>query len=727
MPAGDGSYLARLNPEQRAAIETTDGPLLVLAGAGTGKTRVLTTRFAHILLTGRAKPWQILAVTFTNKAAREMRERVGLLLGSPADGLWLGTFHALCARMLRRHAEYAGLTQGFTILDTDDQLRLLKQVMEPWRIDTKRWPPPGLLGVIQRWKDRGLTPARVTPAEDTDFANGHARAIYEAYQARLLQLNACDFGDLMLHVTEILRTQPDVLAQYHRLFRYILVDEYQDTNTVQYLWLRLLAKHPDGAANICCVGDDDQSIYSWRGAEVENILRFEKDFPGAQVVRLERNYRSTRHILGAAAGLIAHNTDRLGKTLRSGREDAEGEKVHVTGVWDSDAEARLVCETAENLRAQGHSLAEMAILVRAGFQTRAFEERLVQTGLPYRIVGGIRFYERAEVRDALAYMRALNQPADDLAFERIVNVPKRGVGPAALQKLHAAARAAGVPLAVATTQLLDNATLKGKLGEQLGGLMAALSTTRDILARDGHVVAIEHLLEQSGYLDMWRQDRSPEAPGRLENLKELVRALADFGTLGEFLEHVALVMEHDENAQEARLSIMTLHGAKGLEFDIVFLPGWEEGVFPSQRTLDEGGQKGLEEERRLAYVGITRARKQALIFHAGSRRIYANWQPSMPSRFLDELPDEHITRADEGGTRHRGLHMTDSVFASGPVVARRRRDPLADDATSLQLGDHVRHARFGVGIVIAADRHHVEIAFENAGTKRLLSSFIEKL
>ncbi|WP_230975478.1 ATP-dependent helicase [Acetobacter garciniae] len=727
MPEGSGSYLARLNPEQRAAIETTDGPLLVLAGAGTGKTRVLTTRFAHILLTGRAKPWQILAVTFTNKAAREMRERVGLLLGAPADGLWLGTFHALCARMLRRHAEYAGLTQGFTILDTDDQLRLLKQVMEPWRIDTKRWPPPGLLGVIQRWKDRGLTPARVTPAEDTDFANGHARAIYEAYQARLLQLNACDFGDLMLHVTEILRTQPDVLAQYHRLFRYILVDEYQDTNTVQYLWLRLLAKRPDGAANICCVGDDDQSIYSWRGAEVENILRFEKDFPGAQIVRLERNYRSTRHILGAAAGLIAHNADRLGKTLRSGRDDAEGDKVSVTGVWDSDAEARIVCETAESLRAQGHSLAEMAILVRAGFQTRAFEERLVQTGLPYRIVGGIRFYERAEVRDAIAYMRALTQPADDLAFERIVNVPKRGVGPAALQKLHAAARAAGVSLSVATAQLVENATLKGKLGEQLGKLMTALATTRDIMARDGHVVAIEHLLEESGYLDMWRQDRSPEAPGRLENLKELVRALADFGTLGEFLEHVALVMEHDENAQEARLSIMTLHGAKGLEFDIVFLPGWEEGVFPSQRTLDEGGQKGLEEERRLAYVGITRARKQALIFHAGSRRIYANWQPSMPSRFLDELPDEHITRNDEGGMRHRGLHSTDSVFANGPVIARRRRDPLADDATSLQLGDHVRHARFGVGIVIAADRHHVEIAFENAGTKRLLSSFIEKL
>ncbi|MFT9025050.1 ATP-dependent helicase [Acetobacter indonesiensis] len=730
-PSGEGeSYLARLNPEQRAAIETTDGPLLVLAGAGTGKTRVLTTRFAHILLTGRAKPWQILAVTFTNKAAREMRERISFILGEPAEGLWLGTFHALCARMLRRHAEYVGLTNSFTILDTDDQIRLLKQVMEPWRIDTKRWPAPGLMGVIQRWKDRGLTPERITDAEESDFAEGHARAIYAAYQTRLRQLNACDFGDLMLHVTEILRTRADVLDQYHRLFRYILVDEYQDTNTVQYLWLRLLAKRNGFPSNICCVGDDDQSIYSWRGAEVENILRFEKDFPGAEIVRLERNYRSTQHILGAAAGLIAHNGERLGKTLRSGKEDASGEKVSVTGVWDSDAEARAVCDAAEKFRAQGHSLAEMAILVRAGFQTRAFEERLVQTGLPYRIVGGVRFYERAEIRDALAYMRAVNQPADDLAFERIINTPKRGVGPAALQKFHAAARSRTVPLAAGTQALLTEGGVKGKMADQVAKLMDVLATTRDILAREGHVVAVEHLLEESGYLEMWRNDRSPEAPGRLENLKELVRALADFGTLGEFLEHVALVMEHDENAGDAKLSLMTLHGAKGLEFDIVFLPGWEEGVFPSQRTLDEGGLKGLEEERRLAYVGITRARKHALIYHAGSRRIYANWQPSMPSRFLDELPDEHVNRHNEGGTQRRGLNLSDSVFESGqPLTSRRRQDPLLaeQNAVSFQLGDHVRHPRFGTGIIIGADRHHLEVVFESGDTKRLLSSFIEKL
>ncbi|MFT8948165.1 MAG: UvrD-helicase domain-containing protein, partial [Acetobacter aceti] len=602
------SHLDRLNPEQLAAIETTEGPLLILAGAGTGKTRVLTTRFAHILLSHRAKPWQVLTVTFTNKAAREMRERIGRILGEPAEGLWLGTFHALCARMLRRHAEYVGLTSGFLILDTDDQMRLLKQVVEPWRIDIKRWPLNGLLGIIQRWKDRGLTPDGITPAESTDYADGHARAIYAAYQSRLRELDACDFGDLMLHVVEILRTRPDVLEQYQRLFRYILVDEYQDTNTIQYLWLRLLARREGQPANICCVGDDDQSIYSWRGAEVENILRFEQDFPGAKIVRLERNYRSTAQILGAAAGLIAHNEGRLGKTLRPGRDDAQGELVHVVGVWDSDAEAREVCSRIENLWRNGHPLGEFAILVRAGFQTRSFEERLVQTGIPYRIVGGLRFYERAEIRDAIAYMRLLINPADDLAFERIVNLPKRGVGPAALQKLHAQARGQRASLYVALEALLEVKGFKGKSAEKLADFQDCFVQQRALLEKEGHVVAVGALLEESGYLEMWREDKSPDAPGRLDNLKELIRALADFGTLGEFLEHIALVMDAEGTNEDERVSVMTLHGAKGLEFDTVYLPGWEEGVFPSQRTVDEGGDKAVEEERRLAYVGITRAR-----------------------------------------------------------------------------------------------------------------------
>ncbi|MBO7072966.1 MAG: UvrD-helicase domain-containing protein, partial [Acetobacter sp.] len=598
-------YLTFLNPEQRLAVETTEGPLLVLAGAGTGKTRVLTTRFAHILLTNRAKPWQILAVTFTNKAAQEMHKRIENMIDMPMSNLWLGTFHALCTRMLRRHANYVGLTPNFTILDTDDQIRLLKQVIEPWKIDIKRWPLAGLLGEIQRWKDRGLTPQHITPAEDTNFADGHARAIYEAYQTRLLQLNACDFGDLMLHVTEILRLNPDILAQYHTLFRYILVDEYQDTNTIQYLWLRLLAQRQQEQTNICCVGDDDQSIYAWRGAEVKNILRFEKDFPNANIVRLERNYRSTSHILGAATKLVAHNNERLSKTLCSGLVDSDtsiGEKVAVIHVYDSDIEAEFICQQITLFQKQGYSLAEMAILVRAGFQTRSFEEYLVQRGLPYRIIGGTRFYERAEIRDVLAYFRVLIQPADDLAFERIVNVPKRGIGATTLQKIRTTARTMNAPSMTTIQHMLDNGTLNKRIGEPLRDLLKLLSDTRDILRDKGHIIGAEHLLEASHYLDMWRQDRSAEAEGRIDNIMELLHAMEEFTDIESFLEHVALVTEKDTSDQEEYLSIMTLHRAKGLEFDIVFLPGWEDGLFPSQHALNREETKALEEERRLAYV-----------------------------------------------------------------------------------------------------------------------------
>ncbi|MCE2576497.1 ATP-dependent helicase [Komagataeibacter sp. FNDCR2] len=733
IPTGpEPDYLNRLNPEQRDAIETTDGPLLVLAGAGTGKTRVLTTRFAHILLSGRARPNQILAVTFTNKAAREMRERVGALLGEPAEGLWLGTFHALCARMLRRHAEYVGLTSSFTILDTDDQLRLLKQVLEPYRIDTKRWPPQAILGVIQRWKDRGLAPESITAAEDTDFANGRCAEIYAGYQSRLKQINACDFGDLMLHMTEIMRRHPDVLAQYHRFFRYILVDEYQDTNTIQYLWLRLLAHRQGQPANICCVGDDDQSIYSWRGAEVENILRFERDFPGARVVRLERNYRSTRQILGAASGLIAHNEGRLGKTLHPGREDAEGEKVRVISVQDSDDEARMVGSEIERLRSDGHAMAGIAILVRAGFQTRAFEERLITLGLPYRVVGGLRFYERAEIRDAIAYMRVVNQPSDDLAFERIINVPRRGVGTAGLQKMHLHARARELPLTAAVLDLLAMGEIKGRAKEQLTALMHTLAATRAMLEREGHVVAIEHLLEDSGYVGMWKADKSPDAPGRLENLKELVRSLADYENLSGFLEHVALVMDTEDKAGQDSLSIMTLHGAKGLEFDTVFLPGWEEGVFPSQRTLDEGGLKGLEEERRLAYVGITRARRRAIISHAGNRLIYGSWQSAIPSRFIEELPAEHIETMGDTSNSRRSFLGRPAVFGGTPfplVASRRVHDvtPPAATTPGMKVGVRVFHQKFGYGTITAVEGNRLEIAFEKAGPKRVIDTFVEQV
>ena len=730
-------YLDTLNPEQREAVETLDGPLLVLAGAGTGKTRVLTARFAHLLVSGRARPWEVLSVTFTNKAAREMRDRVGAILGRPVEGLWLGTFHALCARMLRRRAELVGLTSSFTILDTDDQMRLLKQVMQAAGIDLKRWPEKGMMAEIQRWKDRGLTPARVTAAEDTDYAGNRARAIYEAYQQRLRELNAADFGDLLLHMTEILRTHPEVLAEYHRSFRYILVDEYQDTNLVQYLWLRLLAQRPDPEPqNICCVGDDDQSIYSWRGAEIENILRFEKDFRGAKVVRLEANYRSTRPILGAAAGLIARNTGRLGKTLRPGRADAEGEKVRVVSLWDSEEEARMVGERIEAARRAGHDLSEIAILVRTGAQTRSFEERLIVLGLPYRMVGGQKFYERAEVRDAMAYLRVLHQPADDLAFERIVNTPKRGLGDSGLRAIHDLARASQSPLAAAAARIVEGDALKPKPRAALRELMQGFARWRQVNEKDGHVVAAATVLEESGYTAMWQEEaarKNIEAQGRLDNLKELLRAMGDFASLAGFLDHVALVMENDENAEGARVQMMTLHAAKGLEFDTVFLPGWEEGLFPSQRSLDEGGEKALEEERRLAYVGITRARKRAIISHAANRRIYGTWSGAIPSRFLQELPEEMVTR--EGGAAARAQRDTPSVFGGAGLIARRPTRVIEAGAwevkerpaptTGFRRGDRVFHEKFGYGTITDVADDRCEVAFDKADTKRLLDRFLK--
>ena len=726
-------YLARLNPEQREAVETLEGPLLVLAGAGTGKTRVLTARFAHILLTGRAAPSQVLAVTFTNKAAREMRERVAAMLGRPVEGLWLGTFHALGARMLRRHADRTGLSANFTILDTDDQLRLLKQVMEAERVDAKRWPPQALMALIQRWKDRGLPPARVPESEEPEFAGGRTRSVYAAYQARLGTLNAADFGDLLLLPTELLRTDPDILAQYHRQFRYILVDEYQDTNLVQYLWLRLLAH---GHRNLCCVGDDDQSIYSWRGAEIENILRFEKDFPGAKVIRLERNYRSTAPILAAAAALIAHNEGRLGKTLRPGAEteasgraggEAAGEKVQLVALWDSDEEARMVGERAEALRRAGENLAEMAVLVRAGFQTRSIEERLITIGLPYRVVGGLRFYERAEIRDALAYARVLAQPADDLAFERIVNLPRRGVGETALRAMHDRARAEQTPLSEAAARLVAAGALRGKAREGVGGLLAGFARWRRQLEAEGHVIAMATMLDESGYTTMWQQDTAPDAPGRLENLKEFLRALAEFESLAGFLDHVALVMDNEANADGERISLMTLHAAKGLEFDTVFLPGWEEGLFPNQRSLDEGGAKSLEEERRLAYVGLTRARRRVIVSHAANRRLYSGWQSAIPSRFLDELPESEIERTGSAalgrGTR-QAAPVAFALQARPRVQEAWEQAPRPPQRAALAVGSRVFHEKFGYGTVTSVENDRLDVAFESSGPKRVLDRFV---
>src|SRR5918995_428097 len=636
--APQSPYLSGLNPEQRAAVEATEGPVLVLAGAGTGKTRVLTTRIAHLIATGKARPFDILAVTFTTKAAREMRERVTAMIGPVAEGMqWLGTFHAIGTKILRRHAETVGLRSDFTILGMDDQLRLLKQVIEGENIDEKRWPARQLGQIIDGWKNRGLTYEQVPAGEAGAFANGRGGRLYTAYQERLKTLNAVDFGDLLLECLRLWREHPDILQHYQRRFRYMLVDEYQDTNVAQYLWLRLLAQ---AHRNLCCVGDDDQSIYGWRGAEVDNILRFEHDFPGAVVIRLERNYRSTGHILAAASGLIAKNESRLGKTLRT--EDVPGEKVTITGAWDSEDEARLLGEEIEALHANKHALSEIAVLVRVSAQMREIEDRFVQLGLPYRVIGGPRFYERAEIRDALAYLRATSNPADDLAFERIVNTPKRGLGDATIQVLHNHARAARVPIMQAARFVVETDELKPKPRACLRDLLASFARWSSLIDKTPHHELAQLILEESGYTDMWQKEKSADAAGRLENLKELVRSMEEFPDMASFLEHVALVMEQNDSDTRDRVSLMTLHAAKGLEFDTVFLPGWEDGLFPNQRALDESGRAGLEEERRLAHVGLTRARRRAKIYFASNRRIHGLWNSTVPSRFVDDLPETNV-------------------------------------------------------------------------------------
>ncbi len=842
------AYLADLNPEQREAVETLDGPVLVLAGAGTGKTRVLTTRIAHILNLGRARPGDILAVTFTNKAAREMKLRVGQMVGQIVEGMpWLGTFHSIGVKILRRHAEMIGLKSNFTILDVDDQIRVIKQLLEAEKLDEKRWPARVFATILDGWKNRGLTPDQVPAGEAAGFANGKGKKLYLAYQERLKTLNAADFGDLLLENIRLFRTSPEILRQYQQRFKYILVDEYQDTNVAQYLWLRLLAQstpvsspgRAEGASpgdpdqvgtvpairdgrdigersdavlrtampghdksiggdrekkNICCVGDDDQSIYGWRGAEVDNILRFDHDFPGAKVVRLERNYRSTGHILAAASHLIAHNEGRLGKTLRT--EDVPGEKVQVTGSWDSEEEARSVGEEIEQLqraareRGEDHPLDEIAILVRASFQMREFEDRFIQLGLPYRVIGGPRFYERAEIRDALAYLRVIAQPADDLAFERIVNVPKRGLGDATVQMLHDYARKQRIPLTEAAATLSSTDEMKPKPRLALRDLMAGFERWRARKDSMPHTELAEIVLDESGYTAMWQNDKSADAAGRLENLKELVRSMEEFENLAGFLEHISLVMDRDSAEGEQAVNIMTLHSAKGLEFDTVFLPGWEEGLFPHQRSLDESGRAGLEEERRLAHVGLTRARKRAKIYFATNRRIHGMWTSTLPSRFLDELPEADVevkepagggfgmsgygaSRFDEtnsfgsnyttpgwqraqarkgrGGFSENGqpryvpdgVFNQDEEFAETPAAkplkspARKPSIPLTIEgeliakstgaASSFAVGERVFHQKFGNGNVTAVDGNKLTIHFDKAGEKRVVDSFVERV
>jgi len=747
-------YAANLNTPQREAVLTTEGPVLMLAGAGTGKTAALTARLAHLVAMRKAWPSEILCVTFTNKAAREMRERVARHIGDAVEGMpWLGTFHSIGAKMLRRHAELVGLQSNYTIIDTDDQLRLLKQLIRDQDLDEKRWPPRQLAGLIDRWKNRGLNPGDLDAVENESYANGRGQEFYTLYQDRLKALNACDFGDLLLHMLNILRREPEVLKLYQKRFKYILVDEYQDTNQVQYLWLRLLAQE---RKNICVVGDDDQSIYSWRGAEVANILRFEKDFPGCKVVKLEQNYRSTPHILGAASGLINANSERIGKTLWTEHEG--GDPVRIIGVWDAPEEARRVGEEVERLEREGASLDQVAILVRAQYQTREFEDRFIQIGLNYRIIGGFRFYERAEIRDALAYLRVIAQPRNDLAFERIYNQPKRGLGAKTLEKMFQHARATNMPLAAASLQLADSDELPKRAAGTIAALMRDFLRWQELAEQTTPAELLRTVMDECGYTTMLQAEKSADSAGRAENLSELARAMEDYETLGDFLEHVSLVMDNERAADGEKLTIMTMHGAKGLEFDNVFLPGWEEGVFPSQRSLDEGGLASLEEERRLAYVAITRARKRCTILYAANRRIYGQWTSSIPSRFVEELPEEHVAREttmtggaslwqanwSEGddpfahvstsrpersnqrgpgwqraltsGYETKQVRLKESTRSAASFAAKPRGD--------IAIGDRVFHDKFGYGKVTDQEGNKLEIDFESGASKRLIDSFV---
>ena len=745
-------YLGGLNSKQLEAVEAVDGAVLVLAGAGTGKTRVLTARLAHLIAQKIAQPWSILAVTFTNKAAREMRDRVTKIIGPMAEQVWLGTFHSLGARILRRHAELVDLKPNFTILDTDDQIRLIKQIMQAEGLDEKKWPPRVLAGVIQRWKDRGLTPEKVSDDEAKQYSEIKLAEVYSQYQNRLSVLNAADFGDLLLHCLTIFQNNPDILRDYQNRLTHLLVDEYQDTNVAQYLWLRFLAQ---GRQNICCVGDDDQSIYGWRGAEVGNILRFENDFAGSRVIRLEQNYRSTSRVLSAASGLIAHNEGRLGKTLWTNGND--GDKIIVRSVWDGEAEARIVGDQVEAYQRKGVSLNEMAILVRASFQTREFEERFLTLGVPYQVIGGARFYERMEIRDAIAYLRIIYQPDDDLALERIINKPKRGIGLASLQSIHQLARLESISLWLSITKIIETDELRPAARKNLTMLVNDFTRWRSMLENTDHIELTGIVLDESGYTEMLLKDKSPEAPGRLENLKELISALEEFDGLSQFLEHISLVMENAEDDTTEQISLMTLHAAKGLEFDKVFLPGWEEGVFPNQRSLDESGAKGLEEERRLAYVGLTRARETVEISFAANRRIYGNWQSSIPSRFVSEIPQSEIEHFDEMGIsgdffdgtvqsepwNHVGL--TDQQELRTPqrrgnlnvegIVSSDNQMSLNDRSSAEEIaghiffapGDRVFHQKFGMGTVRQADGDKLEIAFDKAGDKKVISRFVRRL
>ncbi len=747
MPSYD--WLECLNPEQKQAVRTTEGPVLVLSGAGTGKTKVLTTRLAYILAAMKAQPWNCLVVTFTNRAAREMKERVYKMIGEVANSVWLGTFHSVCVKILRQHAELVGLHSNFTILGEDDQKRVIKQITEAEGIDDKKYPAQAILEKIQRWKDKGLSIDKI----QADYKENVVTHVYKKYQERLLELNCVDFGDILLYALNILLSNNDVLEKYQEKFRYIMVDEYQDTNVTQYLLLRLLSqKH----RNLCCVGDDDQSIYSWRGAEIENILRFEKDFPDAQIIRLERNYRSTANILSAASCLIAHNEGRLGKTLKvaenSPARSCGNSKIKVVSTYSGEDEAKYVVDEIDAQLRNGHEYSDMAVLVRTAFQTREFEEKFIAEAIPYQVIGGPKFYERAEIRDALAYFRVILQPHDDLAFERIINKPARGIGAKSIEKFQQEARAGQISMYMAVEKMLSEGTVSGKAKASLSALMENFRRWRQTVNAVTPDELAAQVLEDSGYFEMLKLDKSVEAPGRIENLKELISVMADtekYPTLSEFLEHVSLVMDNDDALDNNKVMLITLHSAKGLEFDIVFLPGWEEGLFPHQRALDEGGAEALEEERRLAYVAITRAKKQLYILTSLNRRVYGQWQNNIPSRFINELPSSNIEICNNAAKFYGGNNYQNGYNNGGyrqnshtPWYAKKNMrgnnhgfsdySSTGSDFSSIPddgglKGTRVYHQTFGYGRIVRAEENCMEVEFDKYGRKKIMGTYLEKI
>ncbi len=732
------NYLSDLNEQQRAAVMHTEGPLLILAGAGTGKTRVLTSRLAHIIDQKKAFPSNVLAVTFTNKAAREMQVRIGNIIGSAIEGMnWLGTFHSIGAKLLRMHAEEANLKSDFTILDTDDQLKVIKEVIKTLNIDEKRFPPRYFLSQIENWKNKGLPPEKVAKSESDIIGHEKSIDVYGSYQKRLSRLNAADFGDLLLLPLKLLKENDNLLHKYQSIFSYTLVDEYQDTNSVQYLLLKLLSQRN---LNIACVGDDDQSIYGWRGADVNNILNFEKDFKGAKIIRLEKNYRSTKNILGAARSLISNNKDRLGKELSSYKED-DGDKVKIKSLWSAEDEARFISDEIDTIISKNENLNNIAILVRASFQMREFEDRFIISSIPYRVIGGPRFYERQEIRDVVAYLQLVANPNHDLKFERVINTPRRGLGDTTLRKINDAARRDNVSLYDISKKIIDTDELGSNPRTQLKSFISMVDSWREKINKVDHITLTKLILEDSGYIAMWENEKTPNSESRIENIKELVGQLSEFQSLAEFLDHVSLVMDVDNDDNTSKVNLMTLHSAKGLEFDYVFIPGMEEGVFPNQRSLDEKGNVGLEEERRLAHVGITRAKKYLFLSHAQNRRVYGNYTQSIPSRFLSEIGPEFIEEEliydgyNQQYSSFPDKNYNQKNYTNGRTALERLQaighfDNLEyDDLTfnqdvNISPNQRVFHTKFGYGTVIDCDSDRIEVEFKT-GKKIVLASYLE--